>query len=520
MPKSTTLPKRPRTSTAPRASATDGDAQTRIALAHAPIGAYIVQDNRIQFANARLQQDLGYNEQELVGISPLDLVPPEEWQRVDESRTRMLDGSSTAHEYQAVAKGGDIHWVAESVSRIEYGGSSAILVYVTDVTERRSLEQSAREGEERYRAVIDNVGDALAVNIGEDRVYVNKMFLDIHGLKDTSEVVGRPVDAFIVADDGAMVMERNLARQRGESVPSRYEYRIRRADGQVRTLQTTATQTTFEGQTATLAIIRDVTESRRIEGVLVRKAEELARSNGELEQFGYVASHDLQEPLRKIQAFGDRLKSKESANLSERGLDYLERMQSAAGRMQVLISDLLSYSRVHTQVHPYIPVDLSEIVRDVLSDCEVRIEQTGARMEVGPLPIIDADPLQMRQLFQNLVTNALKFSADAGPPVVSISSQTVPVAPDKADGDLLPTFEIAVRDNGIGFDEQYLDRIFGIFQRLHGRTAYEGTGVGLAICRKIAERHGGDITARSADGQGATFIVTLPANQATGGIIQ
>ena len=231
--------------------------------------------------------------------------------------------------------------------------------------------------------------------------------------------------------------------------------------------------------------------------------EALQRSNRELQDFAYVASHDLQEPLRKIQAFGDRLKKKFVEVLGDDGRDYLERMQNAAGRMQTLINDLLAFSRITTKAQPFVPVSLRQVAQEVLSDLEVRIEQTGARVEVGELTTIDADPLQMRQLLQNLIGNALKFRREYAKPVIALKTH--------ANGD--GCCRLTVEDNGIGFDMKYLDRIFGMFQRLHGRDQYEGTGVGLAICRKIAERHGGQITAQSSPGQGATFIVTLPVHQ-------
>jgi len=225
----------------------------------------------------------------------------------------------------------------------------------------------------------------------------------------------------------------------------------------------------------------------------------LQQSNRELEDFAYVASHDLQEPLRKIQAFGDRLKVRYGEVLTGEGIDYLNRMQSAAGRMQALINDLLAFSRVTTKAQPFTPVDLTVVAREVVHDLEVRIHQAGGEVVVGELPTVEADSMQMRQLLQNLVSNGLKFHRPDVPPHVELSGSV-----------LAGRAQIVVRDNGIGFDEKYADRIFTMFERLHARSAYEGTGIGLAICRKIANRHGGDVTARSNPGQGATFIVTLP----------
>ncbi len=236
--------------------------------------------------------------------------------------------------------------------------------------------------------------------------------------------------------------------------------------------------------------------------------ESLERSNRELEQFASVASHDLQEPLRKIQAFGDRLNTKYSPELGEQGRDYLSRMLASATRMRSLIDALLTFSRVTTKAQPFVPVDLGATAEDVVSDLEDRIQRSAGRVEVGTLPTLDADPLQIRQLLQNLIGNGLKFARPGHPPVVKVESRQL----DHADGNgqTSPRWEIAVRDNGIGFEEVYLDRIFELFQRLHGRQEYEGTGMGLAICRKIVERHGGTITARSAPERGTTFIITLP----------
>jgi light-regulated signal transduction histidine kinase (bacteriophytochrome) len=236
--------------------------------------------------------------------------------------------------------------------------------------------------------------------------------------------------------------------------------------------------------------------------------ESLQRSNRELEQFASVASHDLQEPLRKIQAFGDRLQTRCAPELGEQGRDYLARMLSSATRMRSLIDALLSFSRVTTKAQPFTLVKLGATAEDVVSDLEDRIQRTNGRVEIGPLPTLEADPSQMRQLFQNLIGNGLKFVRPNEPPIVEVASRVLP--PEEGSAECC---EITVRDNGIGFEEVYLDRIFELFQRLHGRQEYEGTGMGLAICRKIVERHGGSITARSAPGEGATFLIRLPLQQ-------
>jgi signal transduction histidine kinase len=253
-------------------------------------------------------------------------------------------------------------------------------------------------------------------------------------------------------------------------------------------------------------VLREAAERERAQKqALERRAEELSVANRELQEFASVASHDLQEPLRKIQAFGDRLRTNCAAGLGTQGEDYLSRMQNAAGRMQTLINDLLSFSRVTTKAKPFEPVDLAQTAREVVSDLEGRLQQTNGRVEIGEMPTVDADPTQMRQLLQNLIGNALKFHRPGESPVVRVEGRLL------SEGE--PACEIKVEDNGIGFEEKYLDRIFNVFQRLHGRNEYEGTGMGLAICRKIVERHGGRVTARSAPGQGSTFLATLPVKQ-------
>lgn len=231
----------------------------------------------------------------------------------------------------------------------------------------------------------------------------------------------------------------------------------------------------------------------------------LGRSNRELQDFASVASHDLQEPLRKIEAFGDRLAKRCEAQLDDQGQLYLERMLSAAGRMRLLINDLLTYSRVTTKGRPFEPCNLATVAKDVASDLQVRIEETGATVDFSELPSIDADVVQMRQLFQNVISNAIKYHKEGVPPEVRVSAR---VSGD--DGQAV--CELQFQDNGIGFEMRYADRIFSIFQRLHGNQEFEGTGIGLATCRKIVERHSGAIEVESVVGEGSTFIIKLPVN--------
>jgi signal transduction histidine kinase len=235
-----------------------------------------------------------------------------------------------------------------------------------------------------------------------------------------------------------------------------------------------------------------------------RRAHALARSNAELEQFASVAAHDLQEPLRKIRMYCGRLDGRRGEIPQEMQQD-ITRMEAASGRMQNLISDLLDLARVNSRGRELVANDLGEVAREVVGDLEVPIADVGASIEIEQLPVVLGDRVQLRQILQNLISNALKFHRDDVPPRIRISTES------SEQGRCV----ITVADNGIGFDNKYAERIFGTFQRLHGRAEYDGTGIGLSIARKIAWRHDGDITATATSGQGATFRLTLPLASAT-----
>ncbi len=240
---------------------------------------------------------------------------------------------------------------------------------------------------------------------------------------------------------------------------------------------------------------------------LERANEELGVKNRELQEFAYVASHDLQEPLRKITTFGGLIKSEFGDVLDEHGRTYLDRMTGAATRMSKLIAGLLDYSRIQTTKGAFRRIDLNLLTKNVLLDLEVAIQEASAQVYVGELPWIEGDPTQISQLLQNLIGNALKFRKPGAPPIIRVEATLQEDQDDGSEPGCVCI--ITVEDNGIGFDEKYLDRIFAPFERLHGKATYPGTGIGLAICRRIAERHGGAITAQSTPGSGSTFTVSL-----------
>ncbi len=256
-------------------------------------------------------------------------------------------------------------------------------------------------------------------------------------------------------------------------------------------------------------------ERRIAEQAMNEYAVDLELRNRELQDFANISSHDLQEPLRKIQIFSDLLTRRYSEELDNRALSYLASINESAFRMQGLLRDWLSYSRVTIKARPFSRADLADVVQRVIKDMDYQIESSKAKIEVKTLPVIEADPTQMYQLFQNLIANALKFHKADETPEVSIDSQKIETHKNSNGHTSIDSifYEIRVMDNGIGFDEKYQDRIFQPFERLHGVGEYEGTGMGLAICRKIVERHGGSISATSAPGVGTTFIIHLPILQ-------
>ncbi|WP_372760138.1 ATP-binding protein [Pseudoalteromonas sp.] len=260
----------------------------------------------------------------------------------------------------------------------------------------------------------------------------------------------------------------------------------------------------LEKQNETLA--NKVTERTQ---ELTLYSDELSRSNRELEEFAFVASHDLQEPLRKIQAFSDRLETMYKDELGDKGIDYIARMKNAAQRMSNLINDLLEFSRVTTRGRDFVDTDLNNVLAEVLGDLEIAIKESHAQVNLADMPVIQADPSQMQQLFLNLISNAVKFRQADQAPIINIDFFTTNEFSEDHNTEL-PWQVITIKDNGIGFSSEYADKIFVPFQRLHGRSQYKGTGIGLSVCRRIVERHGGTITAQSQPGEGASFVIKLP----------
>jgi PAS domain S-box-containing protein len=404
--------------------------------------------------------------------------------------------------------------------------ATMILLAIEDITDRKKAEQILRESEERLQTIIENLHEGLVISdLNGQLTHFNQAGLEMHGFSSLEEGLLKLPQFHEIFElstlDGSVLKleEWPLARVMAGEDLADYEVSLRRIDKDWQAIFSYggAIVKAPKGQPLAFLTITDITKRKRIEEKLQLYSAKLERSNRELQDFAQVASHDLQEPLRKILAFGDRLEKKAGQLLDEESRDYLKRMVNAAARMQILITDLMTFSRVESGAKAFVQTDLALIAKEVSADLETRIEQTGGRVEIEELPVIDADPIQMRQLLQNLIGNSLKYYRAGVPPVVRIYSQTLNErrrdSITKSGGLAQQLCQILVVDNGIGFDEKYLDRIFNMFQRLHKKGEYEGTGVGLAICRRIVDRHNGSITASSRPGEGTTFVVTMPVIQ-------
>ncbi len=451
------------------------------------------------------------------------------------------------------------------------GQPYGILCVAVDVTEQFMARQQLEQATDQLRSMVESAPFPIGVYTGRQMLirFANQAIIDVYGkgpdvigksyLELLPELADQQIFAQLLAvyDSGipfASGTQRVMIEHDGTLVPYYFNYNFTPlfdANGQVYGVMNTAAEVTelelarqaleaSEGRyrllaahleeqvqlrTQQLATVnnvlatsnRELTASNErtsaVNSALSESNHNLSRSNNNLEQFAYIASHDLQEPLRKIQQFGDLLQSQYGGQLGE-GIRYLERMQAAAARMATLIRDLLTFSRIATQRDSAAPVSLQGVVEEVLLTLDWTIQEVGAQVEVGSLPTVAGDALQLEQLFQNLLSNALKFRRGGTSPLIEVRASLRDAADLPAD--LKPDrvtaqyHRIEVIDNGVGFEEKYLDRIFQVFQRLHGQNEFAGTGIGLAICEKVVTNHGGAITARSQPGQGTTFMVYLP----------
>jgi PAS domain S-box-containing protein len=390
------------------------------------------------------------------------------------------------------------------------------LLLIATLTEQQQALKSLRQSQERLGKT-ERFSHVMTTHIGLDGTWlkVPPTLCDLLGYTE-EELLSGKFENVTHPDDCKFGWSQCKRLIVGEIKSFDLEKRYIRKDGQIIWVYVSCSVVEDElGKPLHfLTYIRDINEKKRMEEELERhnlilekrvkeRTLELERSNEDLEEFAYIASHDLQEPLRKIIVFSDRLKEKIIKG-DEQGQDYLDRAQKSAIRMQNFIRDLLEFSRVKTRTQSAYPINLGKLVQEALVDLETQIHKNKATIHTGSFPTLPVDRSQFQKLFQNLISNSIKYHKQGVPPVITLSS----LFNRKTE-----CWEIRVEDNGIGFKEKYLDRIFKPFERLHGRSAYDGTGIGLAICDKRVRRHGGRITAKSEPGQGSTFIFFLPESE-------
>jgi PAS domain S-box-containing protein len=478
------------------------------------------EESAITSVNRAAERIFGHSSEELLG-QKLTALMPEYLRHVQQAslKTYITTGDRALEYWECIdltglKKGGQEIPVELSVSRFTKNGKHIFTCIVRDITERKQGQESLL----RLAAIVESSSDAIIGNTLDGTIFTwNPGAEKLFGYS-AQEAIGRHISIVVPGDrkdEVPQILER-IAR-----LESTDNYDTVRLNREGKHIDVSVTVSPIKdgggGVIGASTIARDITEQKQAEAQLKALAADLVHSNRELQDFASVASHDLQEPLRKIQTFTDDLAENSTSTLSDENRDTLKRIQNAAGRMQRLINDLLSLSRITSRAQPFVRVNLNNVVREVLSDLEVRIKETGGRVDLGEIPAIDAEPLQMRQLFQNLIGNALKFNSPGRAPVVTVHGELIG-GEELSDGNSSQArtqqfCQITFADNGIGFDEKYVDRIFAMFQRLHGRNEYSGTGMGLAICRRIAEHHGGNVTARSIPGTGSTFTVTIPTKR-------
>ena len=374
----------------------------------------------------------------------------------------------------------------------------------TDVTGTEALGPSGagrdgvtllRESEARFRALAESSPLAVFVN-RNDRVFLaNPACVQLFGASSPEELIGRAALELFDRDSQPLVSER--IRVDSETVPL-VEVRIVRLDGTAVDVEATASPFLDQGVNAIQILLRDITERKQADEVLRARTDDLLRSNAELEKFAYVASHDLQEPLRMVTSYTQLLQQRYQGRLDADADEFIAYAVDGAARMRTLINELLAYSRVGTQGAPFVMADLDGVLDEVLQGLQVALSESGAVVTRGHLPGVWCDPIQIGQVLQNLIANAVKFRGTE-PPKIRVGARRRGAE-----------WVFSVKDNGIGIEPEYFDRIFVIFQRLQSRVQYEGTGMGLAIGKRIIERHGGRIWVESGPGAGSTFYFTLP----------
>ena len=452
--------------------------------------------------NRGAERIYGYTFDEVKDRTLALLVLPENLESTQAIFQRVMQGESQDRQYEAthVRKDGQRIYVSLTVSPIRdaEGNIVGAATIARDITAAKQAAKALHESEKRLQDIVDNTTAVIFIrDIAGRFILINRQYERLNSTT-RERVLGKTVYDVYKKEVADRLSENDRrALQAGSAVEA--EEVIHREDGAHTYLSVKFPIRDAAGRAyAVGGISVDITERKHAQETLTQQARELERSNSELEQFAYVASHDLQEPLRMVVSYVQLLARRYKGKLEGDADDFIGFAVDGAVRMQQLINDLLSYSRVSTRGGTFQPVDCNQALDRAVANLKVAIGESGATILRQPLPKIQGDPTQLAQLFQNLIGNAVKFRGPEAP-VVSVEAK-------QEAGHWL----ISVRDNGIGMESEYLDRIFIIFQRLHSKGEYPGTGIGLAICKKIVERHGGRIWAESQPGQGTTFHFTFP----------
>ena len=494
---------------------TESERRFRSAFDYAPIGmALVAPEGHWLEANAALCKMLGYSQAELLNTTVQALTHPEDSEISARLLGELLRGERDRYQLEKryFHKQGQVVWVSLSVSAVygDDGSADYTVAQFQDITQARQAERALKESQTRYRTILDTVHEGVVMQGGDGQIIeANTSAEKVLGLS-RDQLLGRtsidPRWRTVYEDGSSFPGEEHYAVQTlrtGEPCHNRV-MGVHKPSGELAWLLVN-TNPLFLTQTdrpdAVVASFIDVTELKKSTELLAQRAEQLERSNRDLQDFAYVASHDLQEPLRMVSSYVQLLERRYAEKLDDDAVEFIGYAVDGAKRMQTLINDLLAYSRVSTTGNAFTPVDLEKVLAKALSNLKLRIEEQGAIITHDPLPTLPGDATQLLQVFQNLVGNALKFCAET--PRIHVSVQDLS-AQDKDE-----LWQLDVRDNGIGIDAANLERVFTIFQRLHTRDLYAGTGIGLAVCRRIAERHGGQVWATSQPGEGSTFHVTL-----------
>jgi PAS domain S-box-containing protein len=476
----------------------DSEELLRLAQEHSSIGMALVSlDGTWLTVNPALCRIVGRSKHELLQLRFQDITHPDDLGVGREGTLRLIAGEIDGHTVEKRYLHGDGRtvWVQidGSLVRDADGAPRHLIAQVQDITERK-------RSQELLDLLFTASPDLLCIAGTEGRlIRVNPSWSKVLGWS-AEELTSRPLADFLHPDDLAATAEEydGLLGDQGETVE--FENRFRTVTGTYRWLQWNTMKLPGEGLMVCNA--RDMTAHKEREAMLEHQRTELARSNADLEQFAYVTSHDLQEPLRAVASYSQLLMRRYSDRLDGDALRFIERSVAAVGRMQALIRDLLQYARLGTRPHLFAQTDCETVLNEVLEDLQASIAETGAQVTHDPLPSLPADRSRFRQLLQNLIGNAIKFRG-SNPPQVHVAAR-------REGGNWL----FRVRDNGIGIEQEYSERVFVIFQRLHSRRAYAGTGVGLAVCKRIVEQHGGRIWIEPSPRTGTTVCFNLPVQAA------